>query len=241
MFAFLRLLDMKFRQFIDRVNLQIIKTNAYFLVPFFVVCIVSIASIFILGNSELYLFINQQYSGFTDFLFLSFTHLGDGVIAGLFIFILMWVSLREALTFLIITLLITLLVMLCRRYFFGDLNRPIIYLGEQFIRLVPGYTPPKLNTFPSGHTATAFSVYFYLAILVKQKGIKFGLFLIACTIGYSRLYLSAHFPADVVAGAMFAVLITLATYFYFRKIKWPWIDRRFCFDQKRLIIIKPIY
>ncbi|MFA5327570.1 MAG: phosphatase PAP2 family protein [Prolixibacteraceae bacterium] len=213
---------------------QIIKGNRYFLLPFIVLLLVSTVLVTIQGNSAIFLFVNRHYSVFADFWFLSFTKLGDGTVAFLLIFILMWVSIREAFTLLVITLLITILIALLKRFFFADYDRPLLYFGEQFIRMVPGYNPPKLHTFPSGHSATAFSVYLYLTFLVKQRGIKFGLFLVACTIGYSRVYISAHFPADVIAGSLSAVLITLPSYFYCKRIKASWIDRRITFNVNKV-------
>ena len=211
----------------------ILKNNKYFLFPLFVILIFSSICIAIRGNSELYFFVNQNHSEFADFLFLSFTKLGNGTMAFLLVFILLWVSFREALSVLIITLLITILITLLKKYIFPDYHRPLYILGEQMVRLVPGYNPPKLHTFPSGHTATAFSVCLYLSFLARQNGIKFTLLLTAIMIGYSRIYLSAHFPADVIGGAVVAILITLPVYFYSRKIKKSWIDRKLIFNLSR--------
>ncbi len=213
---------------------QIVRENRYFLLPFFVLLFVLTVLVTIHGNSEVFLFVNQRHSVFADLWFVNFTKLGDGATAFLLIFILMWVSIREAFTLLVITLLITILIALLKRFVFADYDRPLLFFGEQLIRVVPGYNPPKLRTFPSGHAATAFSVYLYLSFLVKQRGLKFGFFLVACTIGYSRIYISAHFPADVIAGSLFAVLITIPTYFYCKRIKASWIDRRIIFNVNKI-------
>jgi len=58
---------------------------------------------------------------------------------------------------------------------------------------------PDAFSFPSGHTAAAF------AVAVALAGAPFGLgpaaLLLAVGIGASRVYLGAHYPLDVAAGA----------------------------------------
>jgi undecaprenyl-diphosphatase len=58
---------------------------------------------------------------------------------------------------------------------------------------------PDAFSFPSGHTCAAFAV----AIALAGSGIAGGLFLaLAVVIGMSRVYLGAHYPFDVAAGAI---------------------------------------
>jgi membrane-associated phospholipid phosphatase len=221
---------MRLGQFVKSRIFQILKDNRNFLFPFFFMLAVSIIFLAIQGNSSVFMYINQHHSVFADFWFLSFTKLGDGTIAFILVFILLWISIREAFTLLTITLIIIIIITLLKKFVFPDYDRPLLFFGEQMIRLVPGYNPPKLHTFPSGHSATAFSVYLFLSFLIRQKGIKFGLFLVAFMVGYSRIYLSAHFPADVITGSLIAVFITISTYLAFRRLKASWLDQKIVFN-----------
>ncbi len=67
---------------------------------------------------------------------------------------------------------------------------------------------PDAFSFPSGHTAAAFGV----AVALTGEGHGLGLLslVLASGIGVSRVYLGAHFPLDVAAGALLGLAAGLA-------------------------------
>ena len=66
---------------------------------------------------------------------------------------------------------------------------------------------PHSHSFPSGHTAIAFSAATVLAVLVPPAAAAF--FLLALAIGYSRVYVGVHFPLDVAGGALLGIATAL--------------------------------
>lgn len=206
---------------------QTIAANRSFLLPYVLFCLLFLSLILKYSNSTFFLFVNGLNSEILDTLFYYFTFLGDGALAAILIIGLLWVSYRDALTFLIITILITVIVSILKDHVFPELNRPVAYFGTtQYLHLVAGYKPPILSTFPSGHTATAFSIGLYLSILSKQNLTKYILFIVAFFVGYSRMYLSAHFPADVVGGATLGVITTLLCYYLSLNLYGAWGDKK---------------
>jgi membrane-associated phospholipid phosphatase len=83
-------------------------------------------------------------------------------------------------------------------------RRPFIDLVRA---LVIGRRPDGWS-FPSGHTAAAFSGAWVLSTVWPRKApIFFGL---ASLVGFSRIYAGAHYPGDVFSGATLGLLIAEA-------------------------------
>jgi undecaprenyl-diphosphatase len=73
--------------------------------------------------------------------------------------------------------------------------------------LVIGRRPDGWS-FPSGHTAAAFSgAWVASTVWPRRAPFFFGL---AATVGFSRIYVGAHYPGDVLAGATLGMVIAEA-------------------------------
>ena len=67
--------------------------------------------------------------------------------------------------------------------------------------------PQKDFSFPSGHTVNAFASSLILVrMLPKKAGIP--LVILAAVIAYSRLYVGVHYPSDVIAGFLIALIVS---------------------------------
>ena len=74
---------------------------------------------------------------------------------------------------------------------------------------------PHGHSFPSGHTIN--SMVAAVALFLNNKKIGIPAIILATLIGFSRMYLFVHFPTDVIAGIVIAVLVAIGVDYGFRK------------------------
>jgi undecaprenyl-diphosphatase len=95
-------------------------------------------------------------------------------------------------------------------------RRPFITIVQT---IVIGRKPDSWS-FPSGHSATAFAGAWLLSRYLPRW--RFPLYLVATLTAFSRIYLGAHYPGDVVAGSTLGVLFA----WLLRRVPWPWRSGR---------------
>lgn len=67
-----------------------------------------------------------------------------------------------------------------------------------------------VNSFPSGHSATAFSAYVALMLLFPRY--KYLFLIIATLIALSRVFLAVHYFSDVLIGSLIGTLTSIYLY-----------------------------
>lgn len=83
------------------------------------------------------------------------------------------------------------------------------------------------NSFPSGHTASAFAAaeFLYQEFKFKSPWIGYAGYFIAATTGTLRLYNNKHWFSDVVAGAGFGIASTKLGYLIYPHLR-KWIGKK---------------
>ncbi len=80
---------------------------------------------------------------------------------------------------------------------------PEFTILEQAREAAAGYS------FPSGHTQFAVGTFGCLAATTEKKWMRWACIVLAVLVGFSRMYIGVHTPADVLAGAGCAVALVL--------------------------------
>jgi undecaprenyl-diphosphatase len=98
----------------------------------------------------------------------------------------------------------------------------------------PEYKPYEYDgspSFPSGHTSFAFATATNLSLEYPQWYIIVPSYLYAGAIGYSRIHLGAHYPSDVLAGAIVGAASAYVSYKGKQWLKGHWKKK----TQERLL------
>lgn len=91
-------------------------------------------------------------------------------------------------------------------------------------------------SFPSGHTQTAVGTFGSVVVFARKKWIAIACVVLAALVGFSRMYIGVHTPADVLAGALLSIVLIALFY--------PWMlgetDRTY-FGLISLAVLSVIY
>ena len=176
-------------------------------------------SLFYATKAEGFIGLRSAVGGWADYFFKYFTHMGDGITSIVLGLIFLYRK-KFSLAFLLIAgFILSGIWVQVLKYFFA-MPRPKTYFKElgitiEQVRDIELFQ--SLNSFPSGHTASAFAAATALVLANSWWEKKWLLALmLAILVGYSRVYLGQHFPADVLAGSVLGVFSTLILWFWLR-------------------------
>jgi membrane-associated phospholipid phosphatase len=119
-----------------------------------------------------------------------------------------------------------MIVTICKRVLFKGLARPRKLIGDEMLHFVSGIDVHFVNSFPSGHTATAFALALFVGLLSQNRLIGVLSVVMAFLVGYSRVYLAQHFVVDAAAGATLGTLVAYITWHALAKSRIPWMNQR---------------
>lgn len=184
------------------------------------------------SQTQLSIWVNSHHSPEADIFFKYFTYIGDGWFAVGIILVLCFFSYRWAVLAVLSFIVSALLAQFLKLVIFPEVVRPIEFLARQVLslHLVSGVEMLHAYSFPSGHTTSAFAIFCLLTIMVQDKHWALPFLLLACLVGYSRVYLLQHFVADTFAGSLIGTFITLLIVSFLQK-HWQqnpkvWLDKR---------------
>ena len=169
------------------------------------------------GKNEAFLYLNANLGLFTDKVFEYSSYLAEGWIWIPYFIVLVGLYKKDKAFILMNFLISTLLTQFAKNFIFTTAMRPMASgLDATQIHTVPGVEIHTFNSFPSGHTATAFTLFLLTTYLFPNKYVLSIGIVYAIVCGYSRVYLAQHFPLDL-AGGIFVALLTLPISIFIRE------------------------
>ncbi len=172
--------------------------------------------LFAYGKVSIQIYLNGLNNPFFDSFFKYFTFLGSGWTAlVLILFILFFVDVRWSIILAIANITSGILVQVLKIFVFEDIMRPAEVIKDVSLHFVQGVDLNYQNSFPSGHTTTAFCLFFGLALIISSRPGKWLFLIVALLIAYSRIYLSQHFLSDVLAGSIIGTIFFIVTAWVF--------------------------
>ena len=155
----------------------------------------------IVFNHQIFLFLNGLHTPVTDKVWLSFTTLGDGLILAIVLGCFLLVNPRVACAGLLLMLASSVVIHLIKA----------LYVLPRPVELFPAVhvVGPLLRSgaFPSGHTASSVSAALAIAYFGSSRWFGTAALVVAALISVSRVFVSAHFPTDVVGAAIIALVV----------------------------------
>ena len=184
-----------------------------FLALFILWLIIGAWLLFRFDRDQLFFWINSQNTPFLDHFFYWITYAGTAAFIIPIFLLLYFLKYRNAYFLLLVVLcqIPSFLINQGLKFFFSAKRPAAVYADASWWHTVEGLELHHHNAFPSGHTAGAFAFFLVLSMLLNRKHKAWAIvfFTLAILVGYSRIYLSQHFFADVYFGSIEGVLTCL--------------------------------
>jgi undecaprenyl-diphosphatase len=173
------------------------------------------------GKAKSFILLNPYHSKWLDLFFSKFTFLGDGLFVVILAVILFFTSKKQRLSILIlISYIVSGLLAQLFKHSFNAPRPKMFFNSNTYQHFIDGVSISNYESFPSGHTTSAFALAFMLAHSTNKKSFQIILLFLAIATGYSRIYLGQHFLTDVLFGAFLGTFISALTIFISNKVAY---------------------
>jgi membrane-associated phospholipid phosphatase len=219
------------------ISRSLFKENSLFFISFLAFVLLGALMLLVIETGDTVFFFNGQRSWFWDQFFKYGTKVGEAGIYVVALIILLFAAYRYAIGVPFVGLSVAITAYLLKAYFKHD--RPSLYFRKigmlDELALIEGVRlNGGTNSFPSGHTMSAFAIFTFLALCsTGKKGKGFALFMLAMMVGLSRIYLVQHFFKDVYLGAIIGVSLAFIWYYIARLPNQPFWDKHLVWRKNR--------
>lgn len=220
--------------------------NPWFIYPFLIWMLAGSTLWFIFNSRELFRAVNTHHTASLDYLMRAITEIGDGM-GTTIILLLMVVCFKSCrnwwfvLAAIFCNVVPAALIQGIKSYV--QAPRPLEYYKLEILRdpdwIHIAHQWPHLfhRSFPSGHSGSVFSMCCFISMILPSGWGRGGLalFFLALLVAYSRMYLAAHFFADIFVGSMLGTVTTMFCFALMRR----WSNRSFRIETRRAGMTEP--
>jgi membrane-associated phospholipid phosphatase len=197
---------------------SLVKANRPFFFVFFLFLIFCCYILLAYSKANGFYLLNPYHSGFTDFIFIYLTYLGDGFFCIGIGLLLVFLKKRFLGLMVLSSYALSGIIAQVLKYYILE-ARPAIFLKDASYKyFIDNVTLHNFHAFPSGHTASAFALAAVLSFDSKNKNYSFLFLAGAFIVAYSRIYLAQHFPDDVLAGAIIGLVSAIFCWIFLEKL-----------------------
>jgi len=190
-----------------------------FLITASIVCLALLITILSFDKKGSFLFLQTSHTVVSDSFMAMLTNLAHGSFVLIIVLILTIVQkARLSIILLVGFALSGIIVQTIKNTIYKNEPRPVEWFANQNYKLeVPENLSPHMkNSFPSGHSATAASLFAFLAFRFRKSSIQVVFAIAMFTVAYTRIYLFEHFPVDVLIGICIGLVTQIGVEYYFK-------------------------
>ncbi len=163
------------------------------------------------GDMTLFLLFNGAHSPTTDTLWLTLTTFGDGLVLGIIAGAFLLVNPRVT-ALAILLMVVSSLIMHSIKLAY-PMPRPAAVIDS--IHIIGPLL--RQGSFPSGHATASLAAGLAVAYYSPNRLIGASVILFSALVAFSRVFVGAHFPEDVLAG----MILSLALFYVLVRSIWP--------------------
>ncbi len=198
---------------------ELLYRHRFFIIPFLVLIIICLIILLTTTKPDLFYWVNNHHNHFFDTFFILVTMMGDGLTTVIVVLGMLFIKYRYSILTGMAYAYSSVVVQVLKRVF--NAPRPSKFFQDLIpIRTIDDYQLYEWKSFPSGHSASAFTLAVILAYLLPHKNRHWILIPIATIIAFSRVYLAQHFLEDIVAGAILGVVLTFQLIWWLENSHW---------------------
>lgn len=200
--------------------------NPYFILPFTLWAVIGGVLLTAFDAKTLFTFFNGHHTSVMDVIMYKITWIGEGVLSAVVLLSLLGMSSLRNWWYVSLALVCNIIPSLVITQLLKnavDAPRPLnLFKGTTWVHHEAIWPLLLEHSFPSGHTCAAFSLFALLAMLLKKKYQAWGIvfFALALLVGYSRMYVAAHFFLDVYVGSIIGTVFVILVIFVMRKYSY---------------------